>query len=286
MKTTEGSVKVGDVEIAYWSSGEGTPVVILGGPWFGHYYLRPLVESVAQEFQVIAYDPRGAGRSSPLAADKITLAGHLEDLEDLRRRLNIERLNLVGHSFGAHIALLYAAQHPETTASLVIADAGPPFDPEMQEMLHKAFVEGHTPEDKKMMREIQSSPGFMTRDAKTHGEYFKTLYSPFFKDRAYLARLEFGFTPTTAQHALEAEERLVYQLLEQDPVGSLSQITCPTLVIHAERDLIPEAFSRSLADRIRGAEYTNLKGVGHFAYLEDPTLFKNTVVAFLERNAR
>ena len=63
-------------------------------------------------------------------------------------------------------------------------------------------------------------------------------------------------------------------------------ITCPTLVVHAEQDLIPEAFSRSIAGGIRGAEFAKLSGVGHFAYLENPVLFTSTLATFLKRNAR
>lgn len=286
MEVSENRIRLGDVDVAYWSMGEGNPVVVLGGPWFGHYYLQPLAQQLAESFRVIAYDPRGSGRSSPLTADRITLAGHLDDLEALRNGFKLDRVDLVGHSFGSHIVLLYASQHPETTAHLVLANPGPPLDREMQEMLHRAFVNGHTAEDKKRMEEIESSPGFRSRDAKTHEEYFKILYAPFFEDRRHLSHLEFGFTPTTAQYALEAEEQLVGELLERDPAESLRKITCPTLVIHAERDLIPETFSRFLADRIRGAEYALLKSVGHFAYLENPALFGSTVVAFLETNAR
>lgn len=286
METAKNAIRLGEVEIACWSIGEGKPIIVLGGPWFGHHYVQPLADQLAHGFRVIAYDPRGSGLSSALAADQITLSGHLDDLEGLRHALGIEHANLVGHSFGALVCLLYAAQHPETAASLVLANPGPPFDSEMQEMLHHAFVQGHTPEDKKQMEKMESSPGFTSRDAKTLEEYFKVSYSAFFEDRRQLSRLDFGFTPTTAQYVLEAEEQLVSQLLQGDPAGQLRKIACPTLVVHAEHDLIPEAFSRFLADSIRDAEYALLEGVGHFAYLENPGLFKGTVVPFLQRNAR
>jgi pimeloyl-ACP methyl ester carboxylesterase len=198
----------------------------------------------------------------------------------------LSALNLIGHSFGAHISILYAGLRPQTTASLVRANPGPPLDREMQEMLHRAFVQGQTVEEKRRMEEIESSPSFADKDARTHEDYFKILYAAFFKDRKYLSDLRFGFTPITAQYALDAEEQLVHQLLERDPAGRLGMINCPTLVVHAEQDLIPEAFSRFIAGGIRGAEYARLSGVGHFGYLENPVLFETTPVAFLKRNAR
>lgn len=283
----EKTISVNGIDLFTVSIGEGTPVIFVhGGPGLGHYYLRPAMDALAQDFGVIAYDQRGCGRSTPISADQLTLDGHLADLEGLRRALNIERLNLIGHSFGALFAFLYAAKHPEITASLVLSNAGPPFAPEMQEMLHREFVGRQTPEARKRMKEIEASPGFEARDVKTIEEYFKIMYSSFFRDRTDIARLSFGFTETTAQHVLGAEEMMIPQVLEQDPIGKLGKIDCPTLVVHAEYDLIPEDSSRFLAQHIRGAEYALLKGIGHFGYLEDADLFRNTVVPFLKRNAK
>lgn len=283
---SERTISVNGVDLHVVSQGEGPPVVIMGGPWFGHYYLRPLAEEVARGFRVVSYDARGSGRSSALSADQITLDGHLHDLEGVRRGLGIDRMSLIGHSFGALVALLYAAPHPAEVAGLILAHAGPPFDPELQGMLHEAFVRGHTSEDKERLEEIESSPGFRDRDAQTHEEFFKVLYSPFFWDRSVLDRLDFGFTPTTALYALEAEEQLVHQLLDRDPLGELGKITSPTLVMHAERDIIPEEFAQFLSERIRRAEYVRLSGVGHFSYLENPVLVGETMVEFLKRHGR
>jgi pimeloyl-ACP methyl ester carboxylesterase len=70
-----------------------------------------------------------------------------------------------------------------------------------------------------------------------------------------------------------------------DPGGKLGQIRCPTLVVHAEHDLVPEAFSRSLAEGIPNAEIVFLSGLGHFAYLEAANRAMPPVVKFLQRAA-
>ncbi|MFQ5944778.1 MAG: alpha/beta fold hydrolase [Anaerolineae bacterium] len=281
---SEQTIPVNGVDLYAVSQGEGPTVVLMGGPWFGHYYLRPLADEVAREFQVVSYDARGSGRSSALTADQITLDGHLRDLEGVRRGLGIDRMSLIGHSLGALVTLLYAAEHPGNVAALILAHAGPPFDPELQGRLHEAFVKGYTSQDKERLEAIEASPGFRDRDAQTHEEYFKALYVPFFWDRSVLERLDFGFTPTTALYALEAEEQLVHQLHGRDPVEKLGQITSPTLVMHAEHDIIPEAFSQFLAKRIGGAKFARLSDVGHFSYLENPALVGETMVKFLERH--
>ncbi len=283
---TRTNLALDGVDISVVSQGTGRPIFVLGGPWFGHSYLGPLHSQLADHFRVIAYDPRGSGLSSALTQDQITLAGHLQDLEALRQKLNVGELNLIGHSMGALVALLYASEHPSKMASLVLLHPGPPFDPKLQHSLHQGFVSGYQPQERVRLKELSSSPSFTAGDATTHQEYFKLLYSPFFMDRANLARLDFSFTATTAQYAVGAEERLLREILKQDPTARLSQVKCPTLVVHAERDLIPEEFSRQLADGIPGAEFARLPGLGHFAYLEDPSQSTPSIIEFLARTAR
>jgi len=278
-------VSVDGVNLNVITRGEGAPVVLLGGPWFGHRYLRTLADSLAADFRVIAYDPRGSGHSSALTREAINLSGHLADLEGLRRVLELQRLNLIGHSLGALVCLAYAVGRPQNTGALILANPGPPLVKEMQEMLHIAFMGALTEVDREILEEIRASSGFQARDAETHEAYFKTMYAAFLRDREVASHLEFGFTPTTAQYALEAEEQLVGQLLAMNLVDQLATVASPTLVIHSEQDLIPAAFSHLLVDQIPGSELAFLDGVGHFAYLEDIDLFRRTAVNFLRFKA-
>lgn len=282
---TESVLALGQVQIHVVSQGSGSPIIVLGGPWFGLQYLRPLHKELATVFHVIGYDPRGSGRSSELVEDAITLEGHLADLDGIRREMGFGEINILGHSMGALVAMLYAAKHTVETRSLVLVHPGPPLDAEMQEALHGAFMAGHTAEDRSRLAELASSPQFADGDPKAMEDYFKTLYSPFLTDRKNLEKLDFGFTGTTAKYAPEAEEHLLEQVLLMDPITLARKIACPTLVIHAQFDLIPEDFSQLLAESIPGAEYRLVEGLGHFGYLEDPTRLMPTIVDFLERVA-
>ena len=283
---TNATVDLQGIKIYVVSRGTGAPVVVLGGPWFGHYYLRQFHDELAKAFRVIAYDPRGSGRSSPLTQAEITLDGHIHDLDGLRRSLGIDKMHLIAHSMGALVAILFAADRPETMASLVLMHPGPPFDEHLQKRMHTAFVSRFTPEDRSEMKRLSSSAPFQEGDAKTHEDYFRILYSPFFTDRALISHVNFAFTPTTARYAASAEEHLLPEILAKDPAGKLSQIQCPTMVVHAQHDLIPEEFSKSLAEGIPGAEYVLLEGLGHFAYLEDPGRATTPVIEFLQTAAR
>src|SRR5688500_16228180 len=101
-------------ELAYRVEGTGEPVVIWpGGPARDPAYLGDLggLAQVAQRCLVIP-DPRGTG-ASPLPADRTAYgATHLaDDLEALRAHLGLETVDLLGHSAGGSVSLLYAARH-------------------------------------------------------------------------------------------------------------------------------------------------------------------------------
>lgn len=285
MKTNESTIRAGDIDIACRSVGAGTPLVVVhGGPGIGHGYLRGL-DRWADEFQVIYYDQRGSGGTALGDASRVSFAGGIEDLDGLRRGLGIERLNLVGHSFGGLLALMYAATHPERTGSLTLYAAAPPFVPELQQQLWVTMGSRRRPEDDAEKQSIETSEKFARRDPKTVERYFVNMYLPFFRDRANVPTMDMGFTANTAQNAPEAWDRTFADLEALDPVGSLTRITSPTLVVHCELDPVPEHFSRLLADKIPGARYAYIQGVNHFAHHEDPDQLAAAVKPFLRHHA-
>jgi pimeloyl-ACP methyl ester carboxylesterase len=109
------------------TTGSGPPVVLLhGGPglWC---YLADVAELLAADHAVVRLDQRGCGRSTG-AEGPFTLAGAVDDLEQLRQSLGIERWGLVGHSWGAELALRYlSAVLPAVEAPVtVVAGADDP----------------------------------------------------------------------------------------------------------------------------------------------------------------
>jgi proline-specific peptidase len=102
----------------------GTPVVLLhGGPGFSSYYLKPL-EALSDERMVVRYDQLGGGKSSGLTdTTKITIAHFVRELDSLRSHLGVERVHLVGHSWGTILGIEYYRAHPDRVASLTLASA-------------------------------------------------------------------------------------------------------------------------------------------------------------------
>jgi pimeloyl-ACP methyl ester carboxylesterase len=281
MDVRAGKAPVDDIEIAYWRVGSGIPLVTVGGPHLGHRYMRSLDPWTSEGFELVYYDARGSGNTELGDPDKVTFSGAIEDLDGLRAHLGIDKLNIVGHSLGANLAVIYAAKRPEHTGTLVALNPGPPLAPHLMEVFQKAMGERRSREDDEEKRSIEQSPGFASGDPGTFERYLLNTMSPFFSDHAHRDACELGFTEITAANVGAVGERMFRDLGQLDPIGSLGDISCPTLVVHAENDPLPEEYSRLLADKIASAEYQYLGGVNHFAHFEAPDALAAAVMPFL-----
>src|SRR5215211_5477642 len=107
-------------------AGQDTVVVLHGGPGFSMSYLAADLETLAARHVLIFYDQRGTGRST-LVTDSTSLDGQrfAEDLEAVRTHFGVQRLTLLGHSWGGGVAALYASRYPERVGRLLLVDAIP-----------------------------------------------------------------------------------------------------------------------------------------------------------------
>lgn len=112
-------VTLADIDVYYESHGSGPPLLLIGGMAQAVAEVQPLIAGLAEQCRVIAFDNRGAGRTSAprgrysvdqMAGDTIALMDHL----------GIERAHLLGISMGGRIALSLALGHPERVDRLVL----------------------------------------------------------------------------------------------------------------------------------------------------------------------
>jgi pimeloyl-ACP methyl ester carboxylesterase len=103
--------------------GEGPEVVAIHGLTANHTCWFPIAEALAPAARVIAYDLRGRGDSEKPAVG-YSLAEHGRDLLGLLDHFKLDRAVIMGHSLGAHIAVRFAAHHPDRVAKLVLVDGG------------------------------------------------------------------------------------------------------------------------------------------------------------------
>lgn len=128
-------------KLAYHRTGSGLPLVCLpGGPGLEPAYLGDL-GGLARSRELILPDSRGTGVSE-VPADPVAYRGDriAQDVEALRAELGLERMDLLGHSAGGNVALLYAAAHPERVGHFPWLD-----DPAWFTDALTAFLSGASP---------------------------------------------------------------------------------------------------------------------------------------------
>ena len=125
-QTAETLVQLNGVRLYTRHVGNGPSVVVLhGGPGAHHDYLLPQYDRLAEGRTLLYYDQRGGGRS-PVPRDvAVGWREHVADLEALRDHWQLERLILLGYSWGGLLAVLYALEHPDRVARLALVSAAP-----------------------------------------------------------------------------------------------------------------------------------------------------------------
>jgi proline iminopeptidase len=269
--------------------GAGTPLVVLhGGPDFNHNYLLPELDALAATFRLIYYDQRGRGRSSgSIQPQDVSLDSELQDLDRLRMILGLEALSLLGHSFGALLAMEYAARFPKHVTHLVLMNPAPgSYADRLRFVAHRRT---HEAANLTRMDQIASTQMYASGDIATEAQYYRVHFSRALKDTRKLeelvSRLRVHFTPADIVKARAIEDCLYEQTWRRpdyDVIARLGQQPPPTLVIHGADDFVPLECSRNLTRGITGSRLEVIEDCGHFAYIDRPAESYELIRAFME----
>ena len=118
----EGFVDANGVMIYYLTLGRGEPLVIMhGGPGASHDYFLPYLLPLARHNRLIFLDERGSGRSQKLEdRTQYTIENMVEDIEAVRKALNLGKINLLGHSYGGALVQAYALKYQQNLSHLIL----------------------------------------------------------------------------------------------------------------------------------------------------------------------
>ena len=150
---TEGYFVTPDnVKIFYKIEGRGseTLVAVHGGPGNSLESIRADFEPLAKERRVIYYDQRGQGRSELLSdGTKLGYEKHVADLEALRVHFKLDRMTLIGNSWGGLLISLYAVAHPDRVERMVLDSPASPlkgFIDDMDDEISRRMAKLYKPE--------------------------------------------------------------------------------------------------------------------------------------------
>ncbi|WP_405577071.1 alpha/beta fold hydrolase [Streptomyces sp. NBC_01092] len=266
--------------IAYHLRGEGEPLLVVpGGPMRASAYLGDL-GGLAAHRQLVLLDLRGTGDSAAPEDPATYRCDHMvDDVEVLRDHIGLAHMDVLGHSAGGSLAMLYAARYPERVARLALVTATP-WALGMPATAEDRLAAAGSREDEAWF--AQAYPAF---EAWLAGEGdFDPVFAPFFYGR---------WDDAAKAHDARADDETNDEAAgiygsdgAYDPPrtrSELARFTAPVLVLAGELDGGPRPeLARRTAEIFPNAEYAVQPGAGHYPWLDDADWFVRRVVAFLD----
>jgi proline iminopeptidase len=251
-------------------------VVLHGGPDFDHTYLLPDLDRLADSFRLIYYDQRGRGKSADrVQPEDVTIESEMGDLDAVRESFQLRSAAILGHSWGAVLALEYATRHPERVSHLVLMNPAP--------VSHDDFLLLRKQRAEKMGADLDRKNAVAATAAYKEGDpaavvaYYRIHFAQGLARPSDLEKLmaimKRSFTRDGVLKARKIEDRLVSETWSStayDLGARLGKLRTPALVIYGDHDLIPFDAAAHIARAIPGARLVTLKDCGHFSYLECP----------------
>ncbi len=287
---SEGTLVGADgVQLFYRVRGTGpdTAIVVTGGPGLSIAYMDRDLTPLEAGRTLIYYDQRGAGYSQLMTKpDSLALDRHIEDLDAVRRHFGLERVSLVGHSWGAMLSSGYAARYPQHVGRLVLVTPGPIETRYAVEFEQVVASRTHPDTLAKQLELMQRLPAATNANALCD-TIFDILFAATMHDPAAVHTMRGHWCEGPNKAAQTVFFSLAWGRASLGTAWNirpmLNTIQAPTLVIHASSDAIPYASTRAYADTIPGAELLVIDRAGHSPWLERPEVFFPAVNRFLRK---
>lgn len=282
----EGYKYVNGVNHYYEIYGSGDLVFVLhGGPGMFHDELVPHFAQLAESYAVVFYDQRGNGRSSLEQIDRDTFNVELmvDDLEQLRKEFKVERLTLLGHSWGGLLALYYATKYPDNVERLILIDAAP-VNTDLLMKSYENLVSRFSESEWTHLQEMYDSEEYKKGNPVVHNEAMrlsegKTFYREELIDE-YM--LHASFDERTAKNMVQIAPLATEIKLSISVQDDLDRISCPVLIIHSRQDFIVEESPRLTHELLRNSRIEYIENSGHYPFIEAPEALFAAVRRFLE----
>lgn len=275
-------ISIGDTRLYIVERGSGYPILVLhGGPGLDHHEFADYLDKLTDEFKLVLVDLRSQGLSDMSDPKTWTLKQMAKDIDTLAHNLNLENYAVLGHSFGAFVALQNAVDFPRHASKTIVSGGVPAtkylagaennlknFEPvEIREQIAKSLEmekTAETKEDVEKLMELQMPFHFKEPSGPIIDEYIKktsnSVYSP--KMLKHFSQVE---------SAIEVEDQL-------------EKINQPILILGGRFDRVcPFEGSKVMAEKIPNAELEIFENSAHMTFAEENTKFLQVIRTFLKK---
>jgi len=274
-----GTFQSNGLKLTYETQGAGDEVVIVvhGGAGLPHEYFHPMLYNLSRYAKLVFFDRRADMLSAKSGYGMASVDELSDDIDALRKTLGLEKVTLLGHSFGATIVLNYALRHPDNVKRLILVSAA-------------ASVENPYEGEKRILKALSKTEMAAYRSgeggegAAKPCDRVRMRYSVLYPHYFYkLVPYEFDRGVYTVYFdALSKKEALASSSTGLDVRAKLSQIKAPSLVVAGRYDLVtPPAQSSELAGGLPQSRLVVLEHSGHFPFFEENYLFTEWVRQFM-----
>jgi 3-oxoadipate enol-lactonase len=249
-------LSVGSHQLFHQRRGSGEPLLLIQGMSGTHLsWGDPFVQELEDGLDVIAYDHRGIGRSTP-ESTPFSIVDLAEDAVGVLDALELESAHVLGISMGGMIAQELALRHPERVRTLALGCTycgGPNAQlapPEVVQKLSTGMMSGDRELAIRTGYEVNVSQAFAADDAN---------YEAFHE------------MATSLPAPVPVIMLQIQAIAGHDTQSRLPSLDVPTLVVHGDEDqMLPVANGKLIASLVPDAQLEILEEVGHMFWWEQP----------------
>ena len=282
-------------KVWYEIEGQGEPLLLIpGGGGGSHDYYHPYFSDLAKSFRVIYYDGYGRGNSDRAKSpSEYSLARDVEEVEALRKALGLEKMHVLGHSYGGFVAQGYALKYPGAVGKLVLANtfvSGADYQESNDHI--NTEIRFHLPEIWSKVEKLRAQ-GYVSSSPEMQEAYFAHIATMqelfYFYDPANASKIVFNeHTFNTEQYYAitgpDSDFQLGPQMLRMSNGEGLSKFPRPILIIIGRADgIVPPRLALKTARHPKQAETVIFEKSGHFPFIEETSKTMEVLEAFLRR---
>ncbi len=272
------SIHVNGEKLHYMEQGTGEPLIFIHGTIGDYRAWISRMQPYSKDYRVISYSRRYAWPNEQKYDSLLdySVRIHADDLHNLIRELGLEKVHLVGHSYGAYTALTMAIDHPEMVQSLVLGE------PPAASFL-KNSEKGQENFDDFMENNLRPAANAFRRDMKEDGlEYFiQGVNGPDFR----LSQVPPSWKQGWLDNLLELWGFAINEsFLNLDP-SDINSLEVPVLLLIGDSSpTFLTEISKELHRLLPNSEMVGIENSSHGLFFENPEAVDKAMMAFLIRN--